>query len=114
EIVNASGHVDQLHRQCDLLSICGLALTTDIAWVVRPRHVACHLSLQRWRPWSSFRRPGWPRLTTAPINASIADFASAVPSPRRRVSLGVHLCGAERGPPTRILCRLVELLWMAL
>ena len=33
EIVNASGHKDQLQRQYGLLSICGLALTIDNAWV---------------------------------------------------------------------------------
>jgi len=33
EIVNASGHKDQLQRQYGLLSICGLALTVDNAWV---------------------------------------------------------------------------------
>ena len=33
EIVNASGHKDQLHRQYGLLSICALALTIDNAWV---------------------------------------------------------------------------------
>jgi len=33
EIINASGHRDQLKRQYGLLSICGLALTIDNAWV---------------------------------------------------------------------------------
>ena len=33
DIVNASGHRDQLRRQYGLLSICGLALTIDNAWV---------------------------------------------------------------------------------
>lgn len=33
EIVNASGHKDQLDRGYGLLSICGLALTVDNAWV---------------------------------------------------------------------------------
>ncbi|KAI4133558.1 MAG: hypothetical protein LQ347_002123 [Umbilicaria vellea] len=33
EIVNASGHRDQLQRQYGLVSICGLALTIDNAWV---------------------------------------------------------------------------------
>src|SRR5271154_1229427 len=33
EIVNASGHRDQLQRGYGLLSICGLALTVDNAWV---------------------------------------------------------------------------------
>jgi hypothetical protein len=33
EVVNASGNRDQLQRQYGLLSICGLALTVDNAWV---------------------------------------------------------------------------------
>ena len=31
--VNASGWKDQLHRQYGLLSLCGIALTVDNAWV---------------------------------------------------------------------------------
>ena len=34
EVVNASGHRDQLQRQYGILAICGLALTVDNAWVV--------------------------------------------------------------------------------
>lgn len=34
EIVNASGHRDQLQRQYGLLSICGLALNINSAWIV--------------------------------------------------------------------------------
>lgn len=33
DVVNASGHRDVLQRQYGLLSICGLALTIDNAWV---------------------------------------------------------------------------------
>lgn len=33
EIVNAAGYKDQLQRQYGLLSVCGLALTIDNAWV---------------------------------------------------------------------------------
>lgn len=33
EVINASGHRDQLQRQYGLFSICGLALTIDNAWV---------------------------------------------------------------------------------
>jgi len=33
EIINASGHPDQLNRQYGILSICGMALTVDNAWV---------------------------------------------------------------------------------
>jgi hypothetical protein len=32
-LVNASGHPDQLNRQYGILSICGMALTVDNAWV---------------------------------------------------------------------------------
>ena len=32
-VVNASGHKDQLTRHYGLLSICGLALTIDNAWI---------------------------------------------------------------------------------
>lgn len=32
-VVNASGHPDQLERQYGILSICGMALTVDNAWV---------------------------------------------------------------------------------
>lgn len=31
--INASGHRDQLDRQYGILSICGMALTVDNAWV---------------------------------------------------------------------------------
>ncbi|RFU28996.1 hypothetical protein B7463_g7338, partial [Scytalidium lignicola] len=34
EHINASGHPDQLNRQYGILSICGMALTVDNAWVV--------------------------------------------------------------------------------
>ena len=33
EVVNASGYRDQLQRQYSLLSVCGLALTIDNAWI---------------------------------------------------------------------------------
>lgn len=33
EVVNASGHRDQLQRNYGFLSICGLALSVDNAWV---------------------------------------------------------------------------------
>ena len=33
EMINASGHRDQLQRQYGILSICGMALTIDNAWV---------------------------------------------------------------------------------
>jgi hypothetical protein len=33
QAINASGHRDQLDRQYGILSICGMALTVDNAWV---------------------------------------------------------------------------------
>ena len=44
EIVNASGHRDQLQRQYGLLSICGLALTIDNAWVALGGSIAVSIS----------------------------------------------------------------------
>jgi len=32
-LINSSGHRDQLDRQYGILSICGMALTVDNAWV---------------------------------------------------------------------------------
>jgi choline transport protein len=33
QVVNASGHKDQLKRQYGLVTICALALTVDNAWI---------------------------------------------------------------------------------
>lgn len=33
DLINASGHPDQLERNYGILSICGMALTVDNAWV---------------------------------------------------------------------------------
>ena len=45
EVINASGHRDQLKRQYGLLSICGLALTIDNAWVALGGSIAVSISL---------------------------------------------------------------------
>lgn len=45
ETVNASGHRDQLKRQYGLLSICGLALTIDNAWVALGGSIAVSISM---------------------------------------------------------------------
>lgn len=47
EVVNASGHRDQLQRHYGLLSICGLALTIDNAWVALGGSIAVSIS---WCP----------------------------------------------------------------
>lgn len=44
EIVNASGHRDQLTRHYGLISICGLALTIDNAWVALGGSIAVSIS----------------------------------------------------------------------
>lgn len=44
EIVNASGHRDQLQRHYGLVSICGLALTIDNAWVALGGSIAVSIS----------------------------------------------------------------------
>lgn len=44
EMVNASGHRDQLQRHYGLLSICGLALTIDNAWVALGGSIAVSIS----------------------------------------------------------------------
>ena len=44
EVFNASGHRDQLKRHYGLLSICGLALTIDNAWVALGGSIAVSIS----------------------------------------------------------------------
>ena len=44
KVVNASGHRDQLQRHYGLLSICGLALTIDNAWVALGGSIAVSIS----------------------------------------------------------------------
>ena len=45
EVVNASGHRDQLKRHFGLWSICGLALTIDNAWVALAGSIAVSISM---------------------------------------------------------------------
>ena len=49
EIVNASGHRDQLKRHYGLISICGLALTIDNAWVALGGSIAVSISMNPCR-----------------------------------------------------------------
>ena len=44
EVINASGHPDQLKRHYGLISICGLALTIDNAWVALGGSIAVSIS----------------------------------------------------------------------
>ncbi|KAL1305066.1 hypothetical protein AAFC00_002004 [Neodothiora populina] len=78
EVINASGHRDQLTRQYGLLSICGLALTIDNAWVALGGSLT--ISLVNGGP------PGvlYEFLTACVyygfIGASIAELTSSMPS----------------------------------
>ena len=45
EVVNASGHRDQLKRHFGLWSICGLALTVDNAWVALAGSIAVSIGI---------------------------------------------------------------------
>lgn len=92
EVINASGHPDQLQRQYGLLAICGLALTIDNAWI------AFAGSLQ-----ISLLNGGAPGILYEYIvaciyygfiGASIAELASSIPS-----SGGVyHWASVTAGP----------------
>ena len=55
EIINASGHRDQLQRQYGILSICGMALTIDNAWVAFGTSLSISIC-EYWEP-SCFLRP---------------------------------------------------------
>ncbi|KAF2225090.1 choline transport protein [Elsinoe ampelina] len=78
QIVNASGHKDQLKRQYGLLSVCGLALTIDNAWVALGGSLT--VSILNGGP------PGilYEFLTACFyycfIAASVAELASSIPS----------------------------------
>lgn len=47
QIVNASGHPDQLQRGYGFLSICGLALSVDNAWVALGTSLTIAICMQR-------------------------------------------------------------------
>jgi hypothetical protein len=44
EVVNASGHKDQLKRQYNIWSLCGLALNIDNAWIALGGSLAIAIS----------------------------------------------------------------------
>lgn len=77
-LVNASGHRDQLQRQYGLLSICGLALTIDNAWIAFGGSL--YVSVLNGGPPGILYEFMTASLTYAFIGASIAELASAVPS----------------------------------
>lgn len=44
ELVNASGHKQELDRQFSLLSICSVGITTGNTWIAMGGSLVCHLS----------------------------------------------------------------------
>ncbi|MCJ1290662.1 hypothetical protein MMC34_002204 [Xylographa carneopallida] len=78
EVVNASGHKDQLSRQYGLLSICGLALTIDNAWVALGGSLT--VSIYNGGPPGVLYELLVACFYYGFIAASIAELASAIPS----------------------------------
>ena len=77
-IVNASGHPDQLQRQYGLLSICGLALCIDNAWIAFGGSLS--VAVLNGGPPGILYEFITACIYYAFIGASIAELASAVPS----------------------------------
>ena len=77
-IVNASGHRDQLKRQYGLLSICGLALCIDNAWIAFGGSLS--VAVLNGGPPGILYEFITACIYYAFIGASIAELASAVPS----------------------------------
>lgn len=77
-IVNASGHADQLQRQYGLLSICGLALTIDNAWIAFGGSLS--VAVLNGGPPGILYEFIVACVYYAFIGACIAELASAVPS----------------------------------
>ncbi|MCJ1392781.1 hypothetical protein MMC18_005652 [Xylographa bjoerkii] len=78
EAVNASGHKDQLKRHYGLLSICGLALTIDNAWVALGGSLT--VSIYNGGPPGVLYELLVACFYYGFIAASIAELASAIPS----------------------------------
>ncbi|MCJ1303258.1 hypothetical protein MMC08_006066 [Hypocenomyce scalaris] len=78
EVVNASGHRDQLQRQYSLLSICGLALTIDNAWVALGGSIT--VSISNGGPPGILYEFLVACFYYGFIAASIAELTSSIPS----------------------------------
>ncbi|KAK0508914.1 hypothetical protein JMJ35_008285 [Cladonia borealis] len=78
ELVNASGHPDQLKRHFGLLSICGLALTIDNAWVALGGSIA--VSINNGGPAGVLYELLVACFYYGFIAASIAELTSSIPS----------------------------------
>lgn len=77
-VVNASGHKDQLQRQYGLLSICGLALNIDNAWIAFGGSLS--VAVLNGGPPGILYEFIVASVYYAFIGASIAELASAIPS----------------------------------
>jgi len=77
-LVNASGHKDQLQRQYGLLSICGLALNIDNAWIAFGGTLS--VAVLNGGPPGILYEFITACVYYAFIGASIAELASAIPS----------------------------------
>ncbi|MCJ1460893.1 hypothetical protein MMC28_011275 [Mycoblastus sanguinarius] len=78
EVINASGHRDQLQRHYGLLSICGLALTIDNAWVALGGSIA--VSINNGGPAGVIYELLVACFYYGFIAASIAELTSSIPS----------------------------------
>ncbi|OQO08408.1 hypothetical protein B0A48_06278 [Cryoendolithus antarcticus] len=78
EIINASGHADQLQRHYGLLSICGLALNIDNAWVAFGGSLS--ISVLNGGPPGIIYELIVACIFYGFIGASIAELCSSVPS----------------------------------
>ena len=92
DVVNASGHKDQLRRQYGTWEICGLALTIDNAWIAFGGSLS--VAVLNGGPPGILYEFITASVYYAFIGASIAELASAIPS-----SGGVyHWASVTAGP----------------
>lgn len=78
ELINASGHRDQLDRQYGFFSICGMALTVDNAWVAIG--TSLNVAINNGGPPGVLYEFLVASFYYCFIAASIAELASSVPS----------------------------------
>ncbi|PVI06748.1 putative choline transport protein [Periconia macrospinosa] len=78
EVINASGHKDQLKRQYGLVSICALALAIDNAWIALGGSV--NISIANGGPPGVLYQLIVACSYYAVVGACIAELASAIPS----------------------------------
>ncbi|KAF6220398.1 hypothetical protein HO133_002830 [Letharia lupina] len=89
EVINASGHRDQLQRHYGLLSICGLALTIDNAWVALGGSIAVSISTSVDHTSTLSPLLTFLLLTSSiPSAGGVYHWASVTPGPRYGRVLG--------------------------